>query len=149
MGDALLDAGTARDALEDRLADLGFLGLFLHLGFELLGIAPQGLVGLLINRPLGGSAVPLLGMELAGGVHLGPAALDQFPDRVVGSGGAADLIVLQHEDVLGIVQDAGPDQGLANLDKGYPQPGVDALVDVEVVVRRDGCHLHGQLQIVL
>ena len=42
----IYSAGAARDALEDGLADLGLGLLFLLLGFELLGIAPQGLIGL-------------------------------------------------------------------------------------------------------
>ena len=41
------------------LVGLGLL--FLLLGFELLGIAPQGLIGLVVDLPLGGGAVPFLG----------------------------------------------------------------------------------------
>ena len=149
VGDALLHAGAAGDALEDRLADLSLLGGLLHLGLELLGIAPQRLVGLLIDGPLGGGAVPLLRMTLAGFLHLGAAGLDQLLDGIVRAAGAADLVILQHEDILGVVQNTLADHSLANLDESDAHVRVDALVDIEVVIGGDGSHLHAQLQIVL
>ena len=149
MGNAFLNTGAAGDALQDGLADLGLFGLLLQLGLELLGIAPQALIRLVVDLPLGSGAVPLLRMTLAGFLHLGAAGLDQLLDGIVRAAGAADLVILQHEDILGVVQNTLADHSLANLDESDAHVRVDALVDIEVVIGGDGSHLHAQLQIVL
>ena len=149
MGDALHHAGTAGNALHNG-GGAGFSNFLLgHFRLEDLGIAPQGLIGLVVDLPLGGGAVPGTGMAAAGSFHFRTAGLDQLLDGVIGAAGAADLLILEHEDILGVVQDTGPDHGLADLDKGDPQVAVNALIDVEMMVGGDGGHAHAELQVML
>jgi hypothetical protein len=76
------------------------------------------------------------------------AVRDQLPgvEGVAGGHQAAQLVVAEVHDVLGVVEPAVADQRPADRDQHQAHAGVGPLVDVEVVVRGERVHPQAQVQ---
>ena len=141
-GCSLGDARRCRKALH--LVSGQFLALLRSL--EPFWPPPQGMVRLDVHRPVRRRANPVPRADLERFLELASPLLDQAETVValgVGHVGSK-LVVLQEHDVLGIPQQPNFDHPPADGHQHQAYPAKRALVNVEVVVWRQGHHLGGQ-----